>query len=122
MLKSSEENPETILLMAKVQQVCGKGGFNLNNFFSKPLQLLNRCMCKKELGHSKYWNCSKNFERALGVMWSVENDTFGFQISFHEEKPLSRRSSALFTHPCGLASPFLLKGSKILQEITSDEE
>ena len=58
-------------------------------------------------------------------MWSVENDTFGFRISIHEDQPLIRRnilsSISSIYDPCGLASPFLLKGRKILQEITADK-
>ena len=50
MLKSLEENPETILLMAKVQQVCGKGGFNLNNFFSKASSVIKSMHVQKRAG------------------------------------------------------------------------
>ena len=60
-------------------------------------------------------------ERALGVHWCVENDTFKFRIIL-QDKPLTRRGilgtiSSIYD-PLGLASPFILKGRKILQRIT----
>ena len=64
-------------------------------------------------------------ERALGVSWCVEHDHFGFRVSLNDT-PLTRRailsSISSIYDPLGLISPFLLKGRKILQEITSEKD
>ncbi|XP_068758319.1 uncharacterized protein [Montipora capricornis] len=66
---------------------------------------------------------SSNFlpvERALGVQWAVESDTFGFRIIL-KDKPLTRRGilstiCSIFD-PLGMAAPFLLTAKKILQDL-----
>ena len=60
-------------------------------------------------------------ERALGVVWCLENDCLTFHLQL-KDLPLTRRGvlskmSSIFD-PLGLASPFLLKGKRILQMIT----
>ena len=62
-------------------------------------------------------------ERVLGVHWSVTNDSFGFHICLNN-KDVTRRGilstiSSIYD-PLGIAGPFLLRGKKILQEITSE--
>ena len=59
-------------------------------------------------------------ERALGVQWAVESDTFWFRIIL-KDKPLTRRGilstiCSIFD-PLGMAAPFLLTGQKILQDL-----
>ena len=62
-------------------------------------------------------------ERALGVTWCIESDSFKFRINL-SDTPLTRRgilsSISSIYDPLGLVAPFLLKGRKILQEITSE--
>ena len=59
-------------------------------------------------------------ERALGVQWAIESDTFGFRIVI-KDQPLTRRGilstiSSVYD-PLGIAAPFLLVGKKILQDL-----
>ena len=60
-------------------------------------------------------------ERALLVFWCVENDTFGFRITLLD-KAFTRRgvlsTIGSIYDPLGLLGPFILKGRKILQQIT----
>ena len=63
--------------------------------------------------------------RALGVYWCIESDRFGFRIVF-EDKPLTRRGmlstvSSIYDVK-GFAGPFLLRGKKILQEVTAEKK
>ena len=62
-------------------------------------------------------------EKALGVNWCVESDTLGFRINL-QDNPMTRRGTLATISSIydvfGFASPFLLRGRKILQEITSD--
>ena len=64
-------------------------------------------------------------ERALGVQWCVENDCFGFQISrkpSHETRRGILSTVASIYHPLGLASPFILKGRILLQELCAEKK
>lgn len=57
-------------------------------------------------------------ERVLGVEWNIENDAFKFCITLID-KPLMRRgilsTASLIYDPLGFATPFLLRGKRILQ-------
>ena len=64
-------------------------------------------------------------ERALGVQWCVESDTFRFRITI-KDKPLTRRGilsivSSIYD-PLGFAAPFTLKAKKLLQDLCKDEK
>ena len=64
-------------------------------------------------------------ERALGVIWNVENDALGFRIQLSSKPPtrkvvLSDVSSIY--DPDGRGSAFVLPGKKIIQEITAEKE
>lgn len=59
-------------------------------------------------------------EKALGMFWNIENDTFGFQVAVNT-KALTRRAvlstvSSVYD-PLGLVAPFVLKAKLILQEL-----
>ena len=56
-------------------------------------------------------------ENALGVLWNMQGDTFGFYASFKMDNGTKRgclSTTSRFKDPLGLAGPFLLKGKKIL--------
>ena len=64
-------------------------------------------------------------ERALGVVWNVENDSLGFRIQF-SDKELSRRVllsdvSSIYD-PDGRGCAFVLPGKRVLQKITAQKE
>ena len=59
-------------------------------------------------------------ERALGVQWAIESDTFGFRI-FLQDQALTRRDilstiSSVYVS-LGIAEPFLLVKKSILQDL-----
>ena len=64
-------------------------------------------------------------ERALGIIWCIENDTLGFHVTL-KDVPLTRRgilsSISSICDPLGIASPFLLKGKLILQQIVAEKK
>ena len=59
-------------------------------------------------------------DRALGVLWKVETDTFGFDTN-RKEKPDTRRGLLSITSsvydPLGFVSPFVLKAKMIFQTL-----
>ena len=60
-------------------------------------------------------------ERALGIYWCVESDTFNFRItlkdSYRSRRGILGTIRSIYD-PLGLPAPFLLKGRRILQEVT----
>lgn len=59
-------------------------------------------------------------ERALGIHWHVESDTFRFCVCL-KDQPATRRGilstvASLFD-PLGFVAPFLLTGKRVLQEM-----
>ena len=125
MIKSTDEEEGAVSLLSGVQNSCKEGGFNLTKVVSNSHKVINSTPIDKRAASLKeFESCTKlPVERALGVVWSVENDSFGFRINI-QDQPLTRRgilsSISSIYDPCGLGSPFLLKGRKILQEITAD--
>ena len=59
-------------------------------------------------------------QRALGVVWNIKTDTFGFKIS-SKDKPAKKRImlSELISvyHSLVLSSPFILKGRRIIRKL-----
>ncbi|KAL7841403.1 hypothetical protein SRHO_G00250940 [Serrasalmus rhombeus] len=64
--------------------------------------------------------CDTTVERALGIHWSIESDSFTFKV-VPKDQPATRRnilaSVASIYDPLGLIAPYLLKGKGILQEM-----
>ena len=60
-------------------------------------------------------------DRALGIKWNLETDTFFYEPK-EFNKPMTRRGvisviSSIFD-PLGFASPFIITGKMIFQEMT----
>ena len=123
MLKSEDSVGAAVAKIASVQQLCSSGGFNLTNFVCSNTNVINSIPISKRSGIVvKEFNKVEPIERALGVHWCLDADTLGFRITL-QDSPLTRRGilstiSSIYD-PFGFAGPFLLKGRKILQAITS---
>ena len=122
-LKSVASVEEAVTLIKGAKEMCRRGGFNLHKFVSnskdviEPIPVTDRAEGIKniDLDHE-----ALPMERALGVQWCVENDSFQFRITL-KDRPLTRRGilstvSSIYD-PLGLAAPLLLEGKKILQEL-----
>ena len=108
-----------------LRSACAHGGFNLSKIVSNRRSVLESVPTAEDLRAQglRALDLSSNFllvERALGVQWAVESDTYGFRIII-KDKPLTRRGilstiCSIFD-PLGMAAPFLLTGKKILQDL-----
>ena len=125
LLRSSDSAEEAVELMKNILKFCSSGGFNLTKFASNNkdiLKFLPADKCLETSNSSQDIGKPNPIERALGVQWCLEADSLSFRISL-DDKPLTRRGilstiSSVYD-PLGLASPFLLRGRKILQQITA---
>ena len=121
MLKSVENEDKAITLMKDVKLMCQEGNFNLTKFASSSKRVLQSIPEKDRKMGVKNSDLLRSLpeERALGVLWNVENDTLGFKVNL-KEKPLTRRGvlsvlSSIYD-PLGFGAPFL-KGNRIIQKV-----
>ena len=123
LLKSVSSENYAGELIQRVQSMCAAGGFKQTKFISNSKSVLMSIPEDKRREGVKDYDLIKEklpSERALGVHWNVETDEIGFKVSLKEKKTTKRGMLLIlssFYDPLGLASPFVLKGRKILQEL-----
>lgn len=116
-LKSVPSVADAVKRVAQAKRMCSKGGFRKlvsnSKKVIKGVPEPNRANCVKELDLDLN---SLPLERALGVHWCVESDSFHFSIVL-QDKPFTRRGipstvSSIFD-PLGFVAPLLLDGKSI---------
>ena len=123
MLKSSRGINEAVDLIQRIRNICKAGGFNSTKFVSNNIEVTKSIpeeYCRKNINIKELESGGVQKERALRVVWNIKTDTFGFKISLND-KPATKRGmvselSSVY-HPFGLASPFILKGKRIIQRL-----
>ena len=123
MLKSVPTEDDAVSLVKGVKSLCAKGGFNLTKFVSNGRKVMEAIPEKDRAKEIKGTDLSKDklpIERALGVHWCVESDTFKFRIQL-KDQPCTRRGMlstiCSIYDPLGFIAPVVLVGKKILQDI-----
>lgn len=99
------------------------GGFNLTKFTSNKKEVLLSITDEKRRKGVKDQDLSSREipqERALGIIWQIEEVTLDFQLQLLK-KPLARRAllsvlSSVYD-PLGIAGTFLLERRSIIQEV-----
>lgn len=107
--------------------MCEKGGFNLHKFTSNNKQVIASLPQSCRAEDLKTLDLDKDvlpIERALGVQWCVESDSFNFRIVLND-RPATRRGmlstvSSIFD-PLGFLAPFVLEGKIILQQLCKED-
>ena len=127
-LRSTATNAEAIDQINGLRQACAKGGFRLTKFVCNRRDVLGSIPEEERSKDAKTLDLNYDdlpIERALGVHWCVESDTFGFRIIV-KDKPLTRRgilSTVSSTYdPLGFAAPFTLTAKKLLQDLCREEK
>ena len=100
-----------------------RGGFRLTKWISNDRRVLKTIPEDEGAKDVKALDLRKDdlpVERALGVKWCVETDTFGFKMDFKLKPPtrqgiLSVVSSVYDSF--GLAAPFVLPTKQLLQDL-----
>ena len=122
-LKSASTDDKTIELAKDVKAVCGNGGFNLTKFVGNTERIIDSIPDEHRAENVKSLTLGQDklpIERALGVIWCIESDTFNFRIEL-KDTPCTRRGilstiSSIYD-PLGFIAPVVLVGKKILQDI-----
>ncbi len=113
---------EAVNLIHSTRKICAKGGLHLHKFVSNSAQVMATIPPDDRAKTAKDINLcdSMPLERALGVQWCIESDTFQFRIIL-KDQPLTRRGilstiSSIYD-PLGFLAPVMLVGKQILQEM-----
>jgi hypothetical protein len=122
-LKSVDTVEHATTLIQQTKEMCAKGGLRLHKFTSNSKDVIaaipreDRATTLKNLD---LHNDRLPVERALGVYWCVESDTFQMRITL-QDTLLTRRGilstiSSIYD-PLEFVAPVLLVGKQLLQEL-----
>ena len=122
-LKSVSGVEEGIVLAEELCKLTQKGGFRLTQWVSNSRHVLDSIPASERAKNVKEVDLSCEelpSERALGVLWAVESDVFGFHVNV-PEKPATRRGilsvvSSVYD-PLGMAAPVTLNGKMRVQDL-----
>ena len=120
LFKSIEDEEYAKDLIRRIQTMCRAGGFNLTKFINN-IKLISKSILENHrregVKDANLVNEKLPTEIAIGVHWNVEKDQFYFKPNLKVGN-ITRRgilsSLSLFYDPLGLASPFILRGRKIM--------
>ena len=128
MLKGASNINSTVKLLHNTRDMCASGGFNLTQFMSSSREVLEEIPSTIKAKGIKDVDLSIQslpIERALGVSWCVETDSFCFRIVLRDT-PLTRRgilaSVSSVYDPLGFGAPFVLPAKRLLQQICSERK
>ncbi|XP_064621732.1 uncharacterized protein LOC135484315 [Lineus longissimus] len=126
-LGSKVNDPEAIVLATSLREMLKRGGMDVIKWASNSRVLLKAipnsdlAMGMKDLDLD---SDGLPTERALGMVWDVEQDTFRPCITT-QDRPMTRRGvlsilSSVYD-PLGLVSPFVLKARTIFQDLCREK-
>ena len=126
-LKSVATVSEATSLIDNTKSICARGGMRLHKFISNSKEVTARIAPEERAKGVKDLDLHSDIlpiERALGIQWCVESDTFQFRIVL-QDKPLTRRGilstvSSVYD-PLGFLAPVILTGRQILQSLCRDK-
>ena len=125
-LKSLPDTSDAISLIDKSMAMCQKGGVKLCKFVSNEREIIDHLAPENRAKELKDINLVSDrlpLERALGVTWCIESDSFRFRKVL-KDRPLTRRGilssvSSLYD-PLSFIAPVVLAGKQILQQMCID--
>jgi len=120
-LKSIKGETKAISLVSELRALLSKGGFWLTKWISNSRKVIESVPTSERAVSVRVHLLDQlPCERALGIRWDVETDTFGLKISL-KDKPSTRRGilsivSSIYD-PLGFAAPFILPAKRLLQNL-----
>lgn len=127
-LKSVDSDEKAIELVKGLTSLCARGGFRLTKWFSNSATVLDSVPeTERAIPDDRQFD-QEHTEKALGVTWFTQNDTFAVKIPEFSDKPTKRNVLSTICSvydPLGLVAPFVLPARVLLQELCKmpwDEE
>ena len=113
-LKSIKGETKAISLVSELGALLSKGGFRLTKCISNSRKVIESVpTSERAVSVKDHLLDQLPFERALGIRWDVETDTFGFKIS---RRGILSIVSSIYD-PLGFAAPFILPAKRLLQNL-----
>ena len=122
-LKALSSVEEASQHASDLRSLPSKGGFRLTKWISNSREVLETIPEEERAKEVKTLDLSKDdlpVERALGVKWCVETDTFGFKVDVKLKPPTRRGILSVVSSvydPLGLAIPFVFPAKLLLQDL-----
>ncbi|KAL6484006.1 hypothetical protein MHYP_G00088790 [Metynnis hypsauchen] len=127
LLKSVATEGEAVNLVKELTKLCARGGFHLHKWVSNSRALLCSIPDDERAAEVKDLDLQPDalpVERALGVQWCTNSDSFKFKIQL-PDKPCTRRGilsvvSSVYD-PMGFLAPLLLPVKLILRDLCKEK-
>ena len=118
-LKSLRSEQDAIELVQELCSLLKRGGFRLTKWVSNSKQVMESIPEDDRAKDVKDLNLPLPSERALGVQWLTETDTFGIKVK-QREKPPTRRGllstmSSVYD-PFGFVAPHVMQAKMLFQD------
>ena len=119
-LKSTESEQHAVQLAADLSRLLNEGGFHLTKWISNSREVLKTIPEKEHAKGVPSLDLDRNLpvERALGSVWDVETDCFGFDVTLRDKPNTKRGMLSLISSvydPLGLVGPFVIRGKILFQ-------
>ena len=106
---------------ADLRELLAKGEFRLTKWVSNSAKVIASLPESERAGSVKDLCFDKpSIERALGVLWDIIYDEFGFRIKVKDDPPTRRGILSIVCSvydPLGFASPFVLPVKILMQDL-----
>ena len=113
--------PKAVVLVDELRQLLAKGGFRLTKWISNSRNVLDTVWASERAGTVQDLLLDRlPMERALGVRWDEESDTFDFTITIKDKPPTKRSILSVVSSvydPLGFFAPFILPAKSLLQDL-----
>ena len=123
LLKFFETTSQAVEITKELQELLAKGGFQLTKVMSNEREVLNSFSPEHRAPAVKNLDLNLDslpMDRALGIHWNVEADTFNLVVSGKSQTETRKgvmSSIATIYDPLGLVGPLILPGREINQEL-----
>ncbi|KAL0189340.1 hypothetical protein M9458_016439, partial [Cirrhinus mrigala] len=123
LLKSLPLEEDAVAMVKDLITICSRGGFTLTQWISNSREVLQSIPVKLRSQTLKELDLAKDelpVDRALGLQWCIETDSFKFKVKV-KEKPSTKRGmlsiiSSIYD-PLGFLAPLILPAKLLLQEL-----
>ncbi|KAK0137844.1 hypothetical protein N1851_025926 [Merluccius polli] len=112
LLKSLPSEEDAVTMVKNLATICSKGGFTLTQWISNSrevLQSLPEDLKSKNLHELDLDRDKLPLDRALGLQWCIETDTFKFKLKVKEKPPTKQGMLSIIR--------FVLPAKLLLQEL-----
>lgn len=121
-LKSIDTEEKAVQIVHQLRELLSNGGFHLTKWLSNSQAVLDS-IPEYELAKAASLSFDQHqpvVERALGVLWRVDSDSFGFLTS-NCDKPFTKRGLLSFVSsifdPLGIAGPYTINAKAMFQSL-----